>query len=266
VIVRDLLQRSSAWLADKGSASARLDAELLLAHVLDTERIGLFTASDRPLEDGELDRYRGLLRRRAVGEPVAYLTGHREFYGLEFEVTSDVLVPRPETELLVDRARELKPKTLLDVGTGSGCVAVACAVRLPEADVSATDTSDAALAVARRNAERHGAGIRFSPADLFGTLGRFELIVSNPPYVPDGQAADIGRHEPHVALYAGPDGMEVLRRLISGAPAHLESGGTLLAEIGEDQEEAVRAEAESHFAHVTVHRDLAGHPRVLEAS
>ena len=267
---REILQKSASWLAGKGFESARLEAELLLAHLLATDRVGLYVDPDRPLTPDEIDAYRELLQRRAAGEPVAYLTGKREFFGLEFEVTPDVLVPRPETEMLVDRAREIGGGSLLDLCTGSGCVAIVCAMRLPEAEVVATDLSAAALEVARRNAAAHDVEtrVRFIEGDLFEPLeagSRFDVIVSNPPYVATGQAEDVALHEPHAALYAGPDGMDVLKRLIAGAPERLEPGGTLLTEIGDDQEEAVRAVAEALFREVAVHRDLAGHPRVLEA-
>ena len=267
---REILQKTASWLAGKGFESARLEAELLLAHLLSTDRVGLYVDPDRPLTGEEIDAYRDLIRRRAGGEPVAYLTGQREFFGLQFEVTPAVLVPRPETEMLVDRARQLNARRLLDLCTGSGCVAVTCAVRLPETEVVATDLSAAALEVARRNAATHGVEnrVRFLEGDLFEALGsddRFDLITANPPYVPQGQAAAVALHEPQEALFAGADGMAILRRLIGGAPARLEPGGTLLVEIGEDQEVAVRAETEPLFASVEIHRDLAGHPRILEA-
>jgi release factor glutamine methyltransferase len=270
VIVREVLQRSATWLSRKGSTAPRLEAELLLAHVLGTARLGLYTDAERRLDDGELDSYRGLLRRRAGGEPVAYLTGRREFYGLEFLVTRDVLVPRPETELLVDRARELRPARLLDLGTGSGCVAIACAKQLPGAAVTATDVSGAALEVAAKNAARHGVAdrIRFLEGDLFSPLEpteRFDLVVSNPPYVAEGEAAAVAAHEPHLALYGGKRGLEIIERLLAAAPAHLAEGGTLLVEIGEDQEAGVRECAVAHYARVEVRRDLRRLPRVLEA-
>jgi release factor glutamine methyltransferase len=268
VIVRDVLKRSASWLAGKGVDSARLEAELLLAHLLNTRRIELYASADRPLDEAEKQAYRELLKRRVDGEPVAYLTGYKEFYGLEFQVTADVLVPRPETELLVDRAREIGGRTLLDLGTGSGCIAIACAVRMKETAVTATEISPEALSVAKKNAELHAVAdrIRFREGDLFGALpegARFDLIVCNPPYVPESQ--ELGDHEPTIALYAGRDGMTVLRRLLAEAEDYLAEGGTLLAEIGEDQADPVRALAQGRFARVQVHEDLAGHPRVLEA-
>ncbi len=276
--VQEVLQRSASWLRDKGLASPRLEAELLLAHVLQGDRLGLYTQSDRPLDDEELEAYRGLLRRRVAGEPAAYLTGAREFYGLAFRVGPAVLVPRPETELLVDRTRALEPapRRLLDLGTGSGCIAVACVQRVERLEAVATDLSAAALDYARQNAATHGVAdrIRFLEGDLFQPLeptDRFDVIVSNPPYVADepqpaGTDGDALKHEPAQALFAGPEGLAVLTLLIEGAPAFLAPGGTLLAEIGEDQEQAVLALARAAFAHAKVHRDLAGLPRILEAS
>jgi release factor glutamine methyltransferase len=270
VNVGEILQRSASWLRSKGLESPRLEAELLLAHVLQSDRVRLYMETDRPLEPPEVDAYRDLLRRRARGEPVAYLTGAREFYGLTFAVTSDVLVPRPETELLVDRARELAPATVLEIGTGSGCIAIALARYLSDARIVATDVSAAALGVATDNAEAHEAAdrIEFREGDLFAPVDgeTFDLVVCNPPYVADGGAdEDVARHEPHVALFSGADGCDLIRRLVAEAPAHLAPGGTLLVEIGEEQGDAVRALAAEHFANVTIHPDLAGRARVLEA-
>jgi release factor glutamine methyltransferase len=255
-------------LAGKGVESARLEAELLLAHLLNTRRIELYASADRCLDETEKQAYRELLKRRVDGEPVAYLTGYKEFYGLEFQVTADVLVPRPETELLVDRAREIGGRTLLDLGTGSGCIAIACAVRMKKTAVTATEISPEALSVAKKNAQLHAVAdrIRFLEGDLFAALPaseRFELIVCNPPYVPESH--ELGDHEPTIALYAGRDGMAVLRRLLAEAEDYLAEGGTLLVEIGEDQADPVRSLARGRFARVEVHEDLAGHPRVLEA-
>jgi release factor glutamine methyltransferase len=266
--VREILASSAAWLSARAILSSRLEAELLLAHVLGVGRMDLYAHADRPLAEAEVRAYRGLLDRRAAGEPVAYLTGRREFYSLEFLVTRDVLVPRPETEMLVDRVRELEPRRLLDLGTGSGCVAIACAVHLPACDVTATDVSPAALAVARANAERHGARVRFLQGDLFAPLAadeRFDVIVSNPPYVRAAEAARVATHEPRLALDGGPDGLALLARVIGGAPRHLAPRGTLLCEIGEDQEAAALRIAEGKFASAEVVRDLAGQPRVLVA-
>jgi len=272
VIVRELIQRSASWLSGKGFESARLEAELLLAHVLKTERLHLYVEADKPLNEAEVDAFRELLKRRARGEPSAYITGRREFYGIPFEVTPDVLIPRPETELIVDRARELKPARILDVGTGSGCIAVACAVRLPESAVVATDISPAAVAVAQRNAEDAGVSdrVEFRAGDLFAPIAadeRFDLIASNPPYVSRGGALpEVDLHEPHVALYPGESGLEILERLIPAAHGFLAPGGSLLVEIADEQSAAVHAMAEPHFSEVTIHPDLAGMLRTLECT
>ncbi|MEM8884135.1 MAG: peptide chain release factor N(5)-glutamine methyltransferase [Planctomycetota bacterium] len=267
--VRELIAKSASWLSDRGSESGRLEAELLLAHVLDVERLRLYLDADRPLVDHEVDAFRELIKRRARGEPVAYLTGTKEFYGIALEVTPDVLVPRPETELIVDRARALEPKRILEIGTGSGAIAVACAARLPEATIVATDIAPEALAVARRNAESFADRIEFREGDLFEPVGddeRFDLIATNPPYVAIGDAMpNVHDHEPHVALYAGADGLDIVRRLLAEAPRYLVPGGTLLCEIADEQSAAVRELAEPHFAEIEFHADLAGMLRTLEA-
>jgi len=271
VTVGEILARTASWLAARGFDAARLEAELLLAHVLGVERLQLYLDRERTLGQVEIDAYRELVRRRGSGEPVAYLTGTREFYGLSFAVRPGVLVPRPETELIVDRARELAPETLLDLGTGSGCIAIACAVRMPGLRAVATDCSPDALDLARANAGTHGVldRIRFLSGDLYGALDpgeRFAVVASNPPYVAEGQAAAVARHEPHAALFAGPDGLDVIRRVVAGAPAHLEPGGTLLCEIGEEQGATVEAlVGGAPWTGARLHRDLAGHPRLLEA-
>jgi release factor glutamine methyltransferase len=268
VTIREILKKTAGWLAGKGFESARLESELLLAHVLQTDRVALYTDSDRPLVDSEIDAYRELVRRRGQGEPVAYLTGRREFYGLEMKVTPDVLVPRPETELLVDLAREIGGASILDLCTGSGCVAVAIAVRLPEASVVAADVSEAALEVARGNAARHGVEerIEFFCGDLFEPLeavARFDLVLANPPYVADGEMTETAGREPDAALFAGPKGTEVIERIFDEAPARLCPGGALVMEFGESQEPEVAALAGNRFARTAVHRDLQGHPRVF---
>jgi len=269
VNVRDLLARTAPWLASRGSSSARLDAELLLAHLLGVERVGLYTDPGRALGDPELDAYRELVRRRGAGEPVAYLTGGREFYGLAMEVGPGVFIPRPETELLVDRARELGGRRILDLCTGSGCVAIACAVRLAGAAVTAVDLSSAALAVAGRNAARHGVEtrVRLLEGDLFGPIAGeapFDLVLANPPYVADGTARDVAAFEPAEAIFGGPGGLDLVFRILDGATVHLAPGGTLLLEIGEEQGDAVLSRARDTFPRAVVHRDLRGLPRVFE--
>jgi release factor glutamine methyltransferase len=264
--VRAILDRATARLRRAAILSARLEAELLLAHVLKVARIDLHAAGDRTLAAAEGAALEALLDRRARGEPVAYLTGRKEFYSLDLQVTPDTLVPRPETEMLVDRVLELKPRRLLDLGTGSGCVAVACAVNLPGCDVTATDVSAKALAVARENAARHGVRGRFLEGDLYAALpagDRFDVIASNPPYVRAEEAARVATHEPLLALDGGLDGLSLLQRVIEGAPGFLAPAGTLLCEIGEDQEAAALRFAAGRFAFAEVARDLASQPRML---
>jgi release factor glutamine methyltransferase len=259
----------------------RLEAEVLLAHVLGTARTVLMAHPERPLTSGQLGRYEALVRRRASNYPLPYLTGRVEFHGLEFEVTPEVLIPRPETETLVDLALARRPASVVDVGTGSGCIAVSLAVRLPDALVYAIDISPAALAVARRNVERHGVAerVRLMVGDVLSPRpGPVDLIVSNPPYVPTGECASlpasIRDYEPRLALDGGPGGLRVIRRLLAQAPAVLRGpdpaqgrpGGGLLIEIGAGQGKAASRLARAFFpeATVRVHRDLVGRDRVLE--
>lgn len=228
-----------------------VDLRILLCHALGLTRTELITRGERRLDAGEARRLSALLERRLAGEPVAYLVGEREFRGLAFAVTPDVLIPRPETELLVDLALErLSPgpprPRLLDLGTGSGAIAVTIAHERPNADVVATDASAAALEVAGHNARRHGARLTLRQADWYAALGdeRFDVIVSNPPYIAAGDVhlsqGDL-RFEPPSALTDGADGLSALRKIIAGAPRHLRQGGWLLLEHGYDQAAAVRA-------------------------
>jgi release factor glutamine methyltransferase len=248
---------------------------MLLMHVVESSRATLLAHLEHSLTPAQMRRYRELVNDRVSGYPLPYLTGEVEFYGLDIEVTPEVLIPRPETEVLVDLALKRRPKTMVDVGTGSGCIAVALATHLPEAAVYGIDISPAALAVARRNAERHGVGerIRFIVGDLLDRRpGPVDLIVSNPPYVSADEWASlppsIRDHEPHLALDGGADGLEVIRRLLSESEGLLEPGGALLIEIGASQGEAAREAAETFFPEngtsIRIHPDLAGRDRVLE--
>ncbi len=275
-----LLAWTTEWLTARGAETPRLDAEVLLAHVRGCPRIALYTTFDVPVADDERDRFRGLVKRRGGGEPVAYLVGSKEFFSLPFTVTKDVLVPRPETEGLVVRALDLcaglAAPRILDVGTGSGAIVVTLARRLPGARCVATDISPAALEVARGNAARHGVAerIAFVGCDLIAdpaAAGPFDLIVSNPPYVREeefaGLPADVRLHEPRTALVAGPTGVEVVERLVAAAPRTLAQGGWLLIEIGPAiavAAEAIVADAADLVPGPTL-RDLAGLPRVLQA-
>jgi release factor glutamine methyltransferase len=255
------------------SPTPRLDAELLLAHLLGWGRARLLAEADAPVAEAVAAEYARLLERRAELVPVAYLTGHKEFYGLEFAVDARVLVPRPETELLVEQAiawaaKHPRPLAVADIGTGSGAIAVALAKHLPAATVYAVDLSPAALEVARANATRHGVAVQFFQGDLLASLprGQIDILISNPPYtLLDAIDPGVRRHEPQLALDGGPDGLDVYRRLLRDAPAYLKSPGMLLLELGAGQDTAVGALARDAFplARLHVHHDLAGIARVL---
>jgi len=277
--VLDLLRWTTDHFASRGIDTPRLDAEVLLAYALECDRLRLYVEYEKPVEEPDRARFRALVQRRADERiPVALLTGTREFWSLSFEVTPDVLVPRPETETLVTAALERLPDAeaelrVLDVGTGSGAVALALATERPKARVVATDLSGAALAVAGRNAERLGLADRvaFAEGDLFEPLAgeRFDLVISNPPYIGRGEADSLApelRHEPESALYAGADGLEVLRRLVAEASDHLEAGGVLALEIDPRQAPALlQLCTDAGLRDVRVHRDLAGRERAVSA-
>lgn len=279
--VRRVIDWTTAHLKKHGSDTPRLDTEILLAHARGCRRIELYTRFDDVLNESERSTMRDLVRRRAQSEPVAYLVGHREFFGLEFRVTHAVLIPRPDTETLVvellDAAKSLATPRILDVGTGSGCIAVAAAVNNPQAQFTATDVSEAALAVACENAESHHVldRIRFVSGDLFAPVsesGPFEIVASNPPYIAEHEKAtlqnDVRKYEPHCALFAGPTGRETLFRLIDESPDHLVAAGTLLLEISPEQSQAVagRMELSGRFGEIRVIKDLAGQARVVRGT
>jgi release factor glutamine methyltransferase len=247
-----------------------LESRILLCHALGLTRVALITQSERALGDDEAARLLALAARRLAGEPVAYIVGQREFYGLPFEVNDAVLIPRPDTELLVELALERLPPSgrLLDMGTGSGAIAVALAHARPDAAVSALDVSAAALAVAGRNASANGVNVTFMHSDWYAALGNehFDTIVSNPPYIAAGDShlsqGDL-RFEPAGALTDHADGLSALRRIAAGAAAHLKPSGWLLMEHGYDQAGAVRALLTAQgFADVQSWQDLSGIERV----
>ena len=247
-----------------------LENRILLCHALGLTRVGLITQSDRVITGDEAAALSALVDRRLHGEPIAYIVGRREFFGLDFRVTSAVLIPRPDTELLVELALErLAPQgRVLDMGTGSGAIAVALAHTRRDAQVSALDVSPAALDVARQNAVRNGARVRLLQSDWFGAITgeRFDMVVSNPPYIASGDAhlsqGDL-RFEPAGALTDHADGLTALRTIVKGAPAHLEPGGWLLMEHGYDQAQQVRDLLAQHgYDEVASWRDLAGIERV----
>ncbi|ACB32854.1 protein-(glutamine-N5) methyltransferase, release factor-specific [Leptothrix cholodnii SP-6] len=249
---------------------ARLDAQLLLGHVCGLSRTGLLTNDDQVLPAAQLARWQQLLARRLAGEPVAYLTGRHEFHGLTLHITSDVLDPRPDTETLVDWGLELlarlgRPARVLDLGTGSGAIALAIKHRCPSAQVSAVDFSAAALAVARANGARLNLDVDWQPGNWFENLAgqRFDLILSNPPYIAeDDPHMPALRHEPRQALVSGADGLDDIRSLVRQAPQHLVAGGWLLLEHGHDQGVAVQDLLRSTgYREVDRRLDLADHVR-----
>ena len=273
VTVLEVLKLASEHLGKHGSDSARLDAELLLAHALGLRRLDLYLKFDRLMNEAELTAYRDLVARRAKGEPVAYLVGHKEFMGLDFEVSPAVLVPNPDTEVLVQRAVALARESgralrVADVGTGSGCIAIAVARYAPEVEVWASDVSQEALDVATRNTAKHEltGRIHLACGDLMEPLpGSFDLVCANLPYVAAGSrlAREVVA-QPAQALYAGQDGAALVTRLLAEAPARLSPGGRVLAELDPSILSAVLAAADLGFAGRVVHRDLGGHDRVLE--
>jgi len=274
-----LLSATAGFLAGKGSSTPRLDAELLLARVLALPKIQLYVGFERQVEPGELDQYRELVRRRARREPVAYILGEKEFYGLKLTTTPAALIPRPETEHLVDEALRLARKhwpdealKVADIGCGGGAIALALAANLPQAEISAVDISPEALDLALANARALGleGRVDFSRGDLAAPLaGRsFHLACANLPYIPGAEMAglmpDVKDHEPHLALDGGPEGLALIRRLAADSPGFLEPDGRLILEIWPASLAALTVSAEGAGLVVEeVLRDLAGHQRVV---
>lgn len=272
---------SAEYLAGKGVERARLDAEHLLAHALGLKRLDLYLQHDRPLEPAELDTFRPMLKRRAAREPLQYVLGHQPFRELDLAVDRRVLIPRPETEVLVGAVLEWAAGRAdldaLDVGTGSGAIALSLATEGPFGRVIATDVSGAALEVAAANRAATGLDerVELRQGEDFGCIRedeRFDVIVSNPPYVAqpeaEGLEPEVVAWEPAEALFAGPDGLDVIRRLIDGAPGHLREGGLLALEVGADQPEAVAGllTQRGAFEEVAVKADLTGRGRVVLAT
>ncbi len=278
--VLEVIQRSTDFLAKKGVESPRLQIELLLAHVLQLPRLKLYLNFERALTEAELETLRALVKRRGEREPLQHILGSTSFCGLEIEVNRHVLIPRPETELLAERAAGLlnggEAPAVLDFGTGSGCLAIALAVKCPMARIHALDVSEEALNVARANAARHGASerIQFLQGDGLAALpgdARYDLIVSNPPYIPTAEIAtlepEVRDHDPRAALDGGTDGLEFYRRLAGGAPERLQPGGRMVWEIGDGQETALRELLAGQMWIVeAVERDYTGRPRILTAA
>ena len=252
------------------SGLPRLEAELLLCSVLGCERVRLIARAEEAVDSSRARSAHARFARRRAGEPVSYITGWREFYGLALRVAPEVLIPRPETERLVELALERlpAPARVLELGTGSGAIAIALATERPGLGIVATDVSEAALALARRNARDHGVEIAFVLSDWFDALGpgRFDLIVANPPYVAAGdphlERGDV-RFEPRLALVGGEDGLDCIRRIVADARSRLQTGGWLLLEHGYDQKDrCVELLLELGYADVGDFQDLAGWPRV----
>jgi release factor glutamine methyltransferase len=275
-----LLDWTTKYLEQKGSESPRLDSEVLLAHALGCKRIDLYARHTEEAPEPGRQKFRELVRQRIEGCPVAYLVGRKEFFSLEFTVNRAVLIPRPDTECVVDEclrlAKPMSEPAILDVGTGSGCLAVAVAKHHKTAKLTAVDISAEALAVASANAGKHGVAerIRFLQGDLFAPVPsgeRFDFILSNPPYIPHEEieklAPGVRDYEPHQALDGGADGFAVFDRLIVEATTHLKPDGYFLIEIGSPQETPARERIERHSGYElakTIH-DGSGHPRVLMA-
>jgi release factor glutamine methyltransferase len=259
---------------DAGITSARLEAQVLLAHVLKCSRMQLYTGFDKPLGETELGAYRELIRRRLAGEPVAYLVGEHEFWGLPLFVDENVLVPRPDTETVIEVIRTLRdkkaPARVLDLCTGSGAIALGIAKELPAARIVATDVSAAAVALAKKNAERNGFADRIDVrhGDLWEPVAgeRFDVIASNPPYIASAVIPTLSaevKREPVLALDGGSDGMTFYDRICAAARIHLEPGGALVVEHGFDQADAVRERfVAAGLTNVTLVHDLGKNPRV----
>lgn len=277
--VRDVVTWTTDDLRKRGIDSARVDAELIVAHALGIERLKVVLSPDRELTNEELETIKALVKRRRAFEPIAYLRGTRDFYGRSFRVDARVLVPRPDTETLIDvaldrlRGRDFGAR-VVDLCTGSGCVAITLKLERPTIGVDATDLSADAIAVARDNAQRLGAvtNVRFAIGDLFAPLGdakaTYDLVVANPPYIATSEVAslqpDIRDHEPKLALDGGGDGLDVVRRIVRAAPARLRSGGALAIEVGAGQSPSVVALFESAgLSDVRANKDYGGIERVV---
>ena len=276
VSIRAALTEAAERLRTRDVAEPGLNASLLLGHVLQRDRVFLIAHAEDEVAPPQLEAFQALLSRRSDGEPLQYLTKHQEFFKLDFEVTGDVLIPRPETELLVEAALEVLPPDselqFADLGTGSGCVAISILHERMQASATAIDISDCALAVARRNAERHGVRtrLRLVRSDLFTEVAAgelFDLIVSNPPYVSDAEMKTLQpevKWEPAAALAGGPDGLTIIRRLLNDGRAHMRTAGYMIFEIGWGQSEKIPALIDTEvWTLVEIRRDLAGIPRTV---
>ena len=283
--VVDLLDWTVGYFQQHGIPNPRLDAEVLLGHLLEKTRLQLYLHFEMPVFQEHLTPFRELIKKRIAHTPVSYLTNRKEFMSLDFYVDERVLIPRPETEQLVETILTTKtetPQRLLELGTGSGVIATSLALQQPEWEIVATDISEPALTVAQKNAETHActeqikflSGDLFEPIEAINTNGntRFDWIVCNPPYVKnterDTLSPDVRDYEPEIALFAGDDGLVVIRRLIAEAPKHLAPGGKLTFEIGETQADSVRSliDAESTYCTYELFKDYAEKERIVLAS
>jgi release factor glutamine methyltransferase len=276
VRILDVINKTAPYFEKAGIESPRLTIELLLAHVLKKKRLELYLEFERELDDGTLEALREMVRRRVAGEPLQYITGETEFCGFKFAVDRRVLIPRPETELLVYAVGERKPGKIVDVGTGSGCIAVALAKKLPASEITGIDASPEALVVAADNVKRHNLEkyIRLLRSDLLETLPdslTVDAIVSNPPYIASGELAKLPKEvkdfEPVRALVAGEDGLEVIRRLVTDAKRFLSSpNGFVALEMGAGQRAAVeQLFVSADYTVAQVLKDMQGHERVIVA-
>jgi len=276
--IEQLITWTKQYFSDKGIDTPRLDAEVLLSHILGQDRVYLYVHFDQPLVPAELIRYREAVKQRVLHQPVAYITGHKEFMGLDFIVSPAVLIPRPDTEILAETALERLPNlgaaapNILDVGTGSGALIISLLHKLPAAQGMAVDVSAAALEIAAANAARHGVNGRLTLAvsDLFAVLGeqRFSAILSNPPYIPTAEICGLApevRCEPQLALDGGCDGLDCYRRLLLACPQYLEPGGFLALEVGSGQAQVVAAltAAVPGLEVAAIRKDYAGIDRVV---
>lgn len=285
-----LLNWTSQYLSEKGISSTRLEAELLLAHSLNLQRIQLYTQFDRPLNDKELANFKVLLKRRAEREPLAYILEKKEFYSLDFIVSKDVLIPRPETELLIEKVFKQYPPhptlllqqekdaslKIIDIGTGSGCIAITLAKHLPQAKITALDISEAALNIAKKNAEKHQVEnqIEFIHTDFLSSTSdiqnsKFDIIVSNPPYIASHEIQTLEpelHFEPPRALDGGIDGLDFYKKILPWAFKHIDPKGHLFLEIGYNQKEQLRELAKnSGFNTYQIFKDLQEIDRIFEA-
>jgi release factor glutamine methyltransferase len=273
MIIREALRNATERLENHRVSSPRLNAEVILAHCLEVDKTYLYTHDDRTLGNVEFQKIEDALYERISGVPVQYIVGRQEFYGRYFTVNPDVLIPRPETEFIVEAVLDLHPpsgSSIIDVGTGSGCVGLTLALEMPEAQVAITDVSYAALLTAKSNAVQLGASASIVCMDLLEAVrGQFDIIVSNPPYVSREETSrlqiEVREHEPHVALFGEENGIAVYRKLIPSAERALKPGGYLIMEIGAGLEQRVLELFGSEWMLLPTRKDLQGIPRTISA-